>query len=115
MIVYDTPAVLALLRSEDGADAVVEALTKTPGAITTLTLAEVLATVPLERLDTLRDELAAAFDVVMVTEADAYVGAYMHRRPDRVWPRYSLTSDVNSAVASRLGAGFFPIFTAADS
>lgn len=105
-IVYDTSAVLAFVYNREGADVVAENLRKGPGAITPSTLADVLAGVPIEQMDSVRATLADVFDVVVVTEEDAYKGAYLYGNPSLGWPRYTLSAQINGAVARRLNAGF---------
>jgi hypothetical protein len=103
---FDTDAVLAFVRGDEGADSVASTLMRGPGLITTLTLFEVLSSLPFERIEIARATLTDTFDVIEMAEEDAYVGAYTSRIPGRS-PRFERSSGwVNEAAALRLDAGF---------
>lgn len=106
-VVYDTAAVLAFLRNDQSADVVAGALRRGPGIVTSLTLAEVLSSVPYEQIHELRQDLNDAFDVEPIIESDAYGAAAWFCMPG-VSPRLDLSGNMAEKVAQRLRAGFMP-------
>ncbi len=104
MILLDASALLALLRDEDGAEVVADALGEDEGAVSVVNLAEVLehavrtaSGAGPAQLAELRSMLA----VVPVTEDDALAAAQLYPHTRR--PALSLADRLALATARRLG------------
>jgi ribonuclease VapC len=108
VILLDASAVLALLLNEPGADMVAAALASDDGAISLVTLAEVLEVGarkgladPAEAVAYLRER----FTVVPIIEADAIAAAELY--PATRAPALSLADRFTLALGRRLGVAVF--------